>query len=357
MPQGSERYIWRHGTQCCGVDGCPGESCLRQASWRVLCSSRSGFKGSGVGASRLVAICTLVRGLGWRKTGGRTSVGVTMSRRSGFPQCRGWRRSVRDGGTVTGLVTQGRRWLRGRALLAWRHGAVPGGCGAGGRTPFEGSADLFWEGGVEEVREWVAQCHGMTPAFPHSSRTAPRMAAQRGLMEQRRDMIPRRCQRAGVAGIRLWPRRPRCTGAFNALVGGVGAASWVQGGLKRGRESLGGPGPLSEVETSPRGRQSLEQGGDSPAGASGPRARRRLARGGVRPSSKAETPWRGAWSSSETETHPRGTAAGRLVGRCGFLGRGPSFTSGCDRAECVLWFVGLFVYLLLFFERGVFRGH
>jgi hypothetical protein len=43
----------------------------------------------------------------------------------------------------------------------------------------------------------------LTPAFPHSSRTVLGMAAQRGLVEQRWDMIPRRCQRAGVAGIRL----------------------------------------------------------------------------------------------------------------------------------------------------------
>jgi hypothetical protein len=56
---------------------------------------------------------------------------------------------------------------------------------------------------VEEVREWVAQCHRMTPAFLHSTRTALGMAAQCGLVEQRWDMILRRCQRAGVAGIRL----------------------------------------------------------------------------------------------------------------------------------------------------------
>jgi hypothetical protein len=61
----------------------------------------------------------------------------------------------------------------------------------------------FEGGGVEEVREWAAQCHGMTPAFPHSSRTTPGMAAQCGLVEQRRDTIPRWCQRVGVAGIRL----------------------------------------------------------------------------------------------------------------------------------------------------------
>jgi hypothetical protein len=86
---------------------------------------------------------------------------------------------------------------------ALRHGVVPGGCRVGGRTPFEGVAVLFRGGGVEEVREWAAQCHGMTPAFPHSTRTTPGMAAQCGFVEQRRDMIPRRCQRAGMARIGL----------------------------------------------------------------------------------------------------------------------------------------------------------
>jgi hypothetical protein len=43
----------------------------------------------------------------------------------------------------------------------------------------------------------------LTPAFPHSFRIILRMAAQGGLVEQRQDMIPRRCQRAGVVGILL----------------------------------------------------------------------------------------------------------------------------------------------------------
>jgi hypothetical protein len=43
---------------------------------------------------------------------------------------------------------------------------------------------------VEEVPEWVTQCHGMTPAFPHSTRTTLGMAAQCGLVEQRQDLIP-----------------------------------------------------------------------------------------------------------------------------------------------------------------------
>jgi hypothetical protein len=43
----------------------------------------------------------------------------------------------------------------------------------------------------------------LTPASLHSPRKVSRMAAQGGLAEQRRDMIPRRCQGAGVAGICL----------------------------------------------------------------------------------------------------------------------------------------------------------
>jgi hypothetical protein len=48
----------------------------------------------------------------------------------------------------------------------------------------------------------------LTLAFPHSSRTVPRMAAQGELAEQRRDVMPRRCQKAGVAEIRLLTRAP-----------------------------------------------------------------------------------------------------------------------------------------------------
>jgi hypothetical protein len=48
----------------------------------------------------------------------------------------------------------------------------------------------------------------LTPAFPHSSRTVPRMAAQGGLAEQRRDMIHRRCQRADMARIHLLTQVP-----------------------------------------------------------------------------------------------------------------------------------------------------
>jgi hypothetical protein len=89
-------------------------------------------------------------------------------------------------------------------------------------------------------------------------------------------MILRRRQRADIAGIRLWPGRPWRARAFNALVEGAGTISWVQGGLERCGNSLGGLGPSSEAEIRPRGCQALERGVDSPEGASSPRARRRF---------------------------------------------------------------------------------
>jgi hypothetical protein len=110
----------------------------------------------------------------------------------------------------------------------------------------------------------------------------------------------------------------------------------------------------SEAENRPRGRQALERGGDWPEGASCPRVRRRLARGGVTPSSEAETLRRGARSSSETEIRPRGTAADRLVGRCGFLGREPSFVLGCSYAErvCDLRACGYVCLCFIIFRKG-----
>jgi hypothetical protein len=75
------------------------------------------------------------------------------------------------------------------------------------------------------------------------------------------------------------------------------------------------------------------------------------------PSSEAEIPRRGARSLSEAETRLRGTATDRLVGRCGFLGRGPFFVPGRGYAERVLGFVGMLVRVLLFFKMGVFPGY
>jgi hypothetical protein len=152
----------------------------------------------------------------------------------------------------------------------------------------------------------------LTPAFPHSSHTVLRMAAHGGFVEQRRDMIPRWCQRAGMAGICLRPERPRCFRAFNVPVGGVGAASWACGG-----------GPIrasSEAESCPRVRIALEESGVSLEGASNHRARWSFARGGVQPSSEVEFCREGVQPLSEAEFRPRGASSPRarwsFVSRC-----------------------------------------
>jgi hypothetical protein len=113
----------------------------------------------------------------------------------------------------------------------------------------------------------------------------------------------------------------------------------------------------SEAENRPRGRQALERGGESPEG-------------GVRP-------------SSEVENHPRGRQALERGGVCtawrpvlelggnspeGYRGRlvgGPLWlvwavglsTLGCDHTERVFGVRGVFVCVLLFFEKGVFPGY
>jgi hypothetical protein len=97
-------------------------------------------------------------------------------------QCQRWRHSGGNG--CTGPTAMEKTCSAG---LASRHRPRRG--GVGGRTPFKGAAVLFRGGDVEEVRDWAAQCHGMTPAFPHSTRTVLRMPAQCGLVEQRRDTI------------------------------------------------------------------------------------------------------------------------------------------------------------------------
>jgi hypothetical protein len=72
----------------------------------------------------------------------------------------------------------------------------------GFRRPLSrGAAWRSYRSGWHSVTELIL-------ALPHSSRTVPGIASQGGLAEQRRDMIPRRCQRAGVAGIRLLTRTP-----------------------------------------------------------------------------------------------------------------------------------------------------
>jgi hypothetical protein len=88
-------------------------------------------------------------------------------------------------------------------LTGLRHSVVPCGRETGVRTLFEGSAVLFQGCGVQAVQEWAAQCHGADTGLTAQCCAVVGMASPGGLAKQHRDMIPRRCQWAGVAGIRL----------------------------------------------------------------------------------------------------------------------------------------------------------
>jgi hypothetical protein len=103
----------------------------------------------------------------------------------------GWRHSGGDGRTEPEVIEK-----TCSAGLASQHRPRRG--GVGGRTPFEGAAVLFRGGDVEEVRGWAAQCHGMTPAFPHSTRTTLGRPHSAGWLNS-----AGRCQRVDVVGIRL----------------------------------------------------------------------------------------------------------------------------------------------------------
>jgi hypothetical protein len=199
----------------------------------------------------------------------------------------------------------------------------------GVRTPFEGSVVLFRGCGVRAVREWIAQCHRADTGLTAQHCTAAGMASPGGLVEQHRDMIPRRvrgtawhefvfdsgacmCQNIKCSGRRSRrgsgePVRvsseaeSHSRGCLALERGGASPAgassprarrSFARGASSpraRRRFARGGVQPLSEVESRSRGCLALERGGVSPEGASSPRARRRFARGGVQPSSKAES--------------------------------------------------------------------
>jgi hypothetical protein len=81
--------------------------------------------------------------------------------------------------------------LTSRRRPVWARGGCP--------YPFRGFRVPF---GAPAVQEWVVQCHKVEIGLTAQHCTVAGMASPGGLAKQRRDMIPRRCQRAGVAGIR-----------------------------------------------------------------------------------------------------------------------------------------------------------
>jgi hypothetical protein len=137
--------------------------------------------------------------------------------RSEAVQRQAWRRpvglgshNVRDGPAVPRMVEQRRTWphrAEGDGGDALHHPHITASSWAGTElvvVHFSRVSPSSFEGcDVEVVREWVAQCYEMTLAILHDTCTALGMAAQCGLVEQRRDLIPRRCQKTGMAGSHL----------------------------------------------------------------------------------------------------------------------------------------------------------
>jgi hypothetical protein len=160
--------------------------------------------------SRAVVWVPLVRLLCVRQLEGWADGGLEVTQR------RTWRRlvvlgphSTGDGATVLGMVAQRRGWPHradgdGGDVPHWSNVAALSRASARqafitfSRVPlssFEGAACRSYGSGRHSVTE-------LAPASPHSSSTVLGMASRGELAEQRRDMIPRRCQRAGMVGIR-----------------------------------------------------------------------------------------------------------------------------------------------------------
>jgi hypothetical protein len=118
--------------------------------------------------------------------------------------------SIGDGAAVLGMAVQRRDGHTGPELAEETRSTSPTSrcrpVRARGRHPypFRGFHCPILRGAA--CRPYGSRRHSvteLTPAFPHSSPAVSGMAARGGLAEQRRDMIPKRCQRAGVARIRF----------------------------------------------------------------------------------------------------------------------------------------------------------
>jgi hypothetical protein len=194
-------YVWKHGVQCCGIDGRAGESHFwrdvmacpisvqeRLRGWRHRGRS---FGGRPHADSRVLL------------TGGRTR---RSSERGDVPSPRA--------STASGMVTQCPEWCRdgGDGRTGPTATEVTGPAGLTSRRspgqawnrrlcPFEGSTVLFQWHGASAIREWVAQCHGTDAGHAAQRRTVAAMVSPGELAEQHRGVIPRRVR--GVVWIRL----------------------------------------------------------------------------------------------------------------------------------------------------------
>jgi hypothetical protein len=157
-------------------------------------------------------------------------------------QRRGWRCSARDGVMMAGMAAQDRLQRRRCASLVRRHNVVLGERGAGVRPLFECSAVLFRGCSASAVREWAAQCHGADTGLAAQCRTVAGMASPGELVEQCRDMIPRRVRGTTRRGFVFDPGTCKCQNI-----------KFPYRGCR-----YEGDRPSSEAESYPRGRPALE---------------------------------------------------------------------------------------------------
>jgi hypothetical protein len=186
-------YVWWYDVQRHGGDGRPDESC----SWRDVAASpvplQERLRGWRCGSfsfghrpyagSRV----RLTEGRMMPNNGrGDVSSSWAPTTLGMAPQYSGWQYSGGFGRIGPELVEE----TRSTSPMSWccpvrARGRRPYPFRGFRRPPSRGAASRPYGSGRHSVMEF-------TPAFPHSSPTAPRMAARGGLAEQRRDAIPRR---------------------------------------------------------------------------------------------------------------------------------------------------------------------
>jgi hypothetical protein len=153
------------------------------ASWQPMCLSGGGFEGGFAGARVWLLFIHRFEGLLMGE------FGLHRGRRGGVPS--------EQAPTAPGMASQRPRWQHragGDGGDVLRSPCVTTPSWAIARSavvrPLRVSPNPFEGRGVEEGRERVAQCRGVTPAIPHSAGDGSTTAV---LSAQRRDRFPEQC--------------------------------------------------------------------------------------------------------------------------------------------------------------------
>jgi hypothetical protein len=201
--QGEAVYNRAAQFQSHGVDGRHGESCFWQSITACPVFVQEGLRGwwcASFSSSRHARVISRVGLTEGRRSHSGGRGGVLSSRTPTAPgmvlSCPGSRHRSGDGRRGPIAMEETRlAALTSRRRLVGRETGV--------RPLCMGSAILLRGCGAWAVREWIAQCHGADTGLTAQCRIVAGMASPGGLVKQHRDMIPKRCQRDGMAWIRL----------------------------------------------------------------------------------------------------------------------------------------------------------